>query len=70
MARAATWMRPTSRPAIIWAKPCALDATEQGIGGHAAVVEVQLAALDALVAELGQVARDGEARDLLDQQDR
>ena len=52
------------------AEALALDAAEQRVGRHMAVVEVQLARLDALVAELGQIARHREARNLLDEQDR
>ena len=48
----------------------ALGPAEQCVGRHAAVVEVQLARLDTFVAQLGQVAEDREAGDLLDQQDR
>ena len=38
------------------AEALALDAAEQGVARHVTVVEVQLARLDALVAELRQIA--------------
>jgi hypothetical protein len=42
---------------------------EQGSGGDTEVVEGELAAFDAFVAELGQIPRHGEAGAFLDQQD-
>ena len=50
-------------------EPLALGPAEQRCPRDMEVVEDQLAALDALVAELGQVAADGEAGTVLDEQD-
>ena len=55
-------MRPVSRPFIICAKPLPVSPPRMAEAGDAAVVEGQLAALDALVAQLGQIPRDRQAR--------
>ena len=68
-AREATWIRPISRPRIICANPSPSRSPSSAVAGHPEVVEGQLAALDALVAELGQVAGDGEAGARLGQDD-
>ncbi len=45
-------------------------AAEDRVGGDAVVVETQFARLDALVTQLGQVARDRQARAVLDEHHR
>ena len=63
-------MRPVSRPFIICAKPWPGVATQDRRHRDAAVVERQLARLDALVAELGQIPRHRQPRPVLHQHDR
>ena len=55
-------MRPTSSPLSTCWKPLALDAADQVRRRDAEVLEGHLAGLDALVAELVDVAADGDAR--------
>src|ERR1700691_2137743 len=68
-AREATWIRPISRPRIIFAKPLPFPVAQQRRGRDAEVVEGELAAFHSLVAELGQVAGHGNPVAGLDQDD-
>ena len=63
--RAATLMRPSSRPPSACCKPAPLVAADQPVGRDRVVVEDQLGGIDALVAELFELAADREARALL-----